>query len=178
MVMIFLFSSQPGEESSAESSRIVNLVLNVLEYVRGTSFSSEEMIALAEKIHTPIRKLAHMTEYALLAISILFPDMWQKRESLYDVMGGENKNRGKTWNRTVCAKIVCRSMFLVVLYASTDEFHQLFVAGRSGSVQDVLIDSCGGILGIAAFLFIWKLLDILAWSKKIKRDILYHKFPV
>ena len=36
----------------------------------------------------------------------------------------------------------------MVLYASTDEIHQLFVPGRSGMVRDVFIDSIGGIIGV------------------------------
>lgn len=33
-------------------------------------------------------------------------------------------------------------------YAATDEFHQLFVPGRSGQLKDVLIDTAGGALGL------------------------------
>ena len=47
-------------------------------------------------------------------------------------------------------------LFIIILisivYALTDEFHQLFVFGRSCSVQDFLIDS-GGVL-TASFLYI------------------------
>lgn len=34
------------------------------------------------------------------------------------------------------------------VYAATDEVHQLFVPGRSGQLQDVLIDTAGGALGL------------------------------
>lgn len=34
------------------------------------------------------------------------------------------------------------------LYAASDEFHQLFVPGRSGRLTDVLIDSAGLLAGI------------------------------
>ena len=37
-----------------------------------------------------------------------------------------------------------------VLYAATDEFHQLFVEGRSGSLFDVGVDAAGALLGVAA----------------------------
>ena len=33
-------------------------------------------------------------------------------------------------------------------FAALDEFHQLFVEGRAGSLKDVLIDSCGSLTGI------------------------------
>ena len=35
-----------------------------------------------------------------------------------------------------------------VLYACSDEFHQLFVPGRSGQFIDVCIDSSGALFGI------------------------------
>ena len=35
-----------------------------------------------------------------------------------------------------------------ILYAASDEFHQLFVPGRSGQITDVLIDSGGLLAGI------------------------------
>jgi VanZ family protein len=38
-----------------------------------------------------------------------------------------------------------------VAYAASDEFHQSFVAGRSPTVTDVLIDSVGVLLGVAAW---------------------------
>lgn len=43
---------------------------------------------------------------------------------------------------------------MATLYGITDEFHQLFVAGRSADLYDVLADACGGLLGAgtAAFL--------------------------
>jgi VanZ family protein len=38
-----------------------------------------------------------------------------------------------------------------VAYAVTDEWHQTFVAGRDGSVRDVLVDAAGVVLGVALF---------------------------
>ena len=35
-----------------------------------------------------------------------------------------------------------------VIYAMSDEFHQLFVPGRTCKLTDVLIDSSGSLLGI------------------------------
>jgi VanZ family protein len=49
------------------------------------------------------------------------------------------------------------SIGFVALYAITDEVHQLFVAGRSGEVRDVLIDTVAGALGIALYLGLRKL---------------------
>ena len=39
------------------------------------------------------------------------------------------------------------SLVIVFGYACSDEFHQLFVEGRSGQFKDVLIDTSGGVFG-------------------------------
>ena len=37
-------------------------------------------------------------------------------------------------------------------FAVSDEFHQLFVPGRSGNIKDVFIDTAGSVSGI---LLVW-----------------------
>ena len=45
---------------------------------------------------------------------------------------------------------------MVLLYACSDEIHQTFVAGRSGEVLDVLIDTIGGSLATYLYYIIYK----------------------
>ena len=59
-------------------------------------------------------------------------------------------------------KIFIVSILLCILYSCTDEIHQLFVSGRSGSIIDVMIDCIGIILGT----FVYKL-----FKKKIKKNV-------
>ena len=47
-----------------------------------------------------------------------------------------------------------------ISYAISDEIHQIFVAGRAGQVQDVVIDSIGVILGICILLLLAKIIKI------------------
>lgn len=49
---------------------------------------------------------------------------------------------------------------VVVAYAASDEFHQLFVPGRSAELRDVLIDSTAGLVGI---------LLCVAWVRLVRR---------
>lgn len=129
MSTIFYFSSQDGDESKEDS-------ISVGLFVADTFFSNlseEERLEFAEKIDHPIRKCAHATEYALLGILVYF--------SL--------KNPDKRW--FWIAWIIC------ILYASSDEIHQLFVPGRSGQISDVCLDSCGALVGILLSTFIQKL---------------------
>ncbi len=41
-----------------------------------------------------------------------------------------------------------QAVFLVALYAASDEVHQLFVPNRQASVVDVMIDTTGAVLGV------------------------------
>jgi VanZ family protein len=48
-----------------------------------------------------------------------------------------------TWMRGIAAIV------LATLYGATDEFHQLFVPGRSADRYDVLADCVGATMGTA-----------------------------
>ena len=43
------------------------------------------------------------------------------------------------------------ALLIAVLYALSDEAHQLFVAGRNGQMLDVLIDTVGAVLGLWSY---------------------------
>ncbi len=50
------------------------------------------------------------------------------------------------------------SCAVCLLYAASDEIHQLFVPGRSGEVRDVMIDFSGAVLGIALSMLVFLLI--------------------
>jgi hypothetical protein len=52
--------------------------------------------------------------------------------------------RGVTWSRAAAA------LLLATLYGASDEFHQWFVPGRSPDRLDVLADSLGAAVAVAA----------------------------
>lgn len=62
---------------------------------------------------------------------------------------------GLLWWRALAAhrsiserRVLALAFFLTVLYAISDEYHQTFVPGRSGSLMDVLIDAAGAGIGL------------------------------
>lgn len=170
MVIIFWFSSQPAIESSAESSRVVCLILHCLEHIRGIKFSPEEFACWTEWIHTPVRKMAHMAEYAILAWTLLIPLLIQNKEQLYrdSWIAADRVYQRLFIDKKILLKLCLYSLLTVMLYASTDEFHQIFVEGRSGKVTDVLIDTCGAALGIFVFLPLWRIIiGIRGKSRKL-----------
>ena len=49
------------------------------------------------------------------------------------------------------------ALLICVLYAVSDEVHQIFVPGRGAEVKDVLIDSAGASVGVLMYLVISRL---------------------
>lgn len=127
MYMIFSFSAQTGEASGQLSYQISQKLVQIGAKVMDRDLSQDEILYYADKYHLLVRKLGHMTEYFILAVSLCLP--------LYAY-----KVRG-VW-LLLLAGIIC------VGFAATDEYHQSFVAGRGPSVKDVCIDSFGALAGI------------------------------
>ncbi len=73
-----------------------------------------------------VRKFAHFTEYLILGMLCL--NMIKK-----------------------CGLKNCLAILICVLYAASDEIHQIFVPGRSCRVMDILLDSFGSISGIIIY---------------------------
>jgi VanZ family protein len=87
-----------------------------------------------EVLHHMIRKCAHLTEYAVLALL------------LWRAVRKPVRNDPRPWNWHEARF----TLLIVMLYAATDEFHQLFVPTRTSLVSDVFIDTVGGAAGLAA----------------------------
>lgn len=127
MAVIFLFSAQNAAESSQTSQSVSYRIAKWQDRLLGQEKTEEELLIQAEKMQLVIRKGAHMSEYALLAILFLAH------------LGCYSFSRRKT---------ILLALALAVCYAATDEFHQLFVPGRAGRFTDVCIDSIGSLAGI------------------------------
>ncbi len=131
MLAVFGFSNQNGEQSSNLSREIARKIVK-----------TEEQIDLIEPY---IRKLAHLSEYALggmlfLGMALTF-QISDKKRMLYSFLIG-------------------------IEYAIIDEVHQLFIDGRAGKVTDVLIDSVGVALGICTLMFVYILMKKILAKRK------------
>jgi len=131
MAFIFVMSSDVG--SAAHTSRYLKpLIL----WIRPDT-SSEEF----EGIQFLIRKLAHISEYAVLALLIL--------RALK--ISPPPASTQWSWRRAGVALLIASA------YAATDEWHQSFVPSRTADPGDVLIDSTGALVGLALVFLRWKL---------------------
>ena len=106
----------------SQTSRFIRPLLHFL-----FPAASEDTIQL---YHAYIRKAAHVTEYAILAV-IAF-----RTVKLSGIIA-----------RPIVHYLL--PILLVMLIASVDEFNQSFEPSRTSSPYDVLLDIAGGMTGLA-----------------------------
>ena len=152
MCFIFYQGTQGGEASMDKSDRVVTQIMrmidwweemfkkkeesifeNVIEKSEATPsshLSIHSKVQLQKNLSYFVRKAAHFTEYFILAVLLLF--MFRS----FNV---------SLWNQGIY------SLFVVLLCAVLDEYFQSFVF-RTSSVGDVMLDFCGGLLGVSVLL--------------------------
>ena len=164
MITIFLFSNQDGMESENTSDIITNRLVNetiennieIEENVDNTNNENiNNSVNVAKynyefemykgEVRLVVRKSAHFIIY-LVGVFLLF-------------------NFFRTYNINLRNQIIY-AILGIILYASSDEFHQLFVNGRTARVEDVLLDTLGAIVGILLNLICLK----IVYKIKNKKD--------
>jgi len=122
--MSLIFAGSADSQSYMHSSRLIEPFLHWLfpHMTQGH----------VEAIHHAIRKCCHLTEYAILATL------------LWRAVRKPVRRDGRPWSWREAAIAV----LIVFLYASTDEFHQMFVPSRTPMISDVFIDTSGAVLGM------------------------------
>ncbi len=146
MMVIFNFSAQNAEKSSAASTAVTEKVVKVVvkDYEQMPKSKQEKLF---DKFQFFVRKTAHFSEYALLGILIWLLLM------AYNV---SVKYRGVA------------SLVISAIYASTDEFHQTFSDGRSPQIKDVCIDSSGALVGILIVTFLFMMAKSIYIREKLQ----------
>lgn len=127
ILLIYSFSAQDGEVSGNLSYQVSYKIVEIRSEIMHQDKDYDELYWEAKSIEYYVRKAAHMTEYFILAACVSFPLY------VYGMRG--------FWMMTL-------TLFLCIVLASFDEFHQSFVDGRGASVKDVFIDNIGAIIGI------------------------------
>jgi VanZ family protein len=117
--LVFISVASSDNFSAGNTSRIIGPL--ILWLFPNTSPETMEVV------HFTTRKIAHFTEYAILAYLAARAFRTSPRRALA--------------NRWFLA-----SLALVVVYALLDEYHQSFVPSRTASIYDSLIDVSGGLV--------------------------------
>lgn len=141
MIIVFWFSAQVGDDSSNISGNTLRKIITFLN----SNISQVELERLVELLQPVIRKLAHYTMYTIGGFLI-----YNQQRQL------KNSNKRK----------IIQSGIIGIMYAITDEIHQLFVPGRSGRILDVGIDSLGVITGIIIYQILEKIINYVKTRRK------------
>ncbi|AAK81014.1 VanZ family protein [Clostridium acetobutylicum] len=134
---IFYNSSQNANVSNDRSYRITNDLRNFYRKLKGENQRSYTKLPTNprdEKINIFIRKNAHAFEYFLLACVVTIIIFSLGLKGRYAVV--------YIW-------------FICLFYAVLDEFHQLYVPGRTSLVSDVLVDFLGANIGMWISYFVY-----------------------
>src|SRR5205823_14930599 len=137
--MVIIFAGSTDLMSAEHTSRIIAPLLRWL-------FSTITPITLG-RVEFFLRKAAHVSEYAVLAVLLY-------RAFVHTVFQSR---------RALSAGVVLLSC---AAYATSDEFHQSFVPSRTASLRDVMIDLCGVTLAV-----------LLYWSIATRRGMPNRSHP-
>ena len=125
MLLIFSLSAQPAVESRSLSGPLVVRLKAKVEASKLIPKDMKEAFFKAPSFW--VRKLAHVSIYFLLGFV------------LYLALPTRRWGMGKSF---LLAVGIC------AVYALGDEWHQLFVLGRSAELRDIILDSMGALGGI------------------------------
>ena len=127
ITLIFNLSSQAEEQSNQLSTGITEIIVKTVERI-----VPQTDLDIYKSNHI-VRKSTHFFVYLVLGLLVMNA---LRRSGVYG------------YRSIVLALLIC------VLYAISDEVHQLFVPGRGGQVKDIIIDSAGATVGIGVYLLI------------------------
>lgn len=130
MLLVFSLSAQPAVQSSGFSRNVTKVIVEIVGKIIPLDIESSTITDLVTKYENTVRKFAHGGVYFVLGIL---------------VMNAVLRSSVRGFNALAFTFAIC------VLYAVSDEVHQLFVLGRSGQIKDILIDSTGAVIGIALY---------------------------
>lgn len=119
MGVIIYLSNQPGLQALPLLQK-----LKILPHI--------DNARLADDVEYVVRKSAHILEYMILFILVYLVNV-----KLF--IRKENNKR--------LAKALLFSLFFCIIFACSDEAHQLFVPSRDGRLTDIFIDLFGVMLG-------------------------------
>lgn len=138
MGFIFFMSANDGDHSQGMSDGVTSLVLSAV-WPGYSGMSLDEQMAVVESLSFPVRKAGHFSEYAVLGL-LAFAALRQAQTL---------RPSQVLLNTRKIAPAATGAVIVAFLYACFDEFHQLFVAGRSGQPFDVGVDTAGALVAVA-----------------------------
>ena len=135
-VIIFKFSAQPAYVSRVVSLNTTQKIVEMLPQTKRMTIKEKDAMAL--RLDSTTRKYAHFFLYFCFGIS---------------VFGVVFLTIGKHG----ILKSLLLALLFCLLYAISDEIHQIFVPGRGCQFRDVMIDFSGSFLGSLLIILLIKI---------------------
>lgn len=132
LVLIFALSHQPATESSKLSREITEIIGFVVEKTGFETSNTEQLT------NHQVRKSAHFFIFLVLGSLLMIAF------NSFGVTG---------WKGMLASFVLC------ILFAISDETHQIFVDGRGAQVKDLKLDIAGASVGIV-------FVSVLLWARK------------
>ncbi len=122
---IFSNSLQTGEQSSAQSGGVMELVQRIAKQIAPNSFIATATGKDYDRLHALVRMAAHFLEFcALGAVMVLC-----------------------FYSYTLKKRHAPLALICTCLVACVDEFLQTLTAGRGAELKDIIVDCLGGVVG-------------------------------
>ncbi len=122
MATIFTLSGQEAKESAELSRGTVEKIVNSTPVIK--DLPKEEKKEIVSEVHTAVRKTAHFALYLILGMLVYMLALeFGIRYSF------------------------AAALAFCLIFAISDEIHQLFIDGRSAEIRDVCIDTAGAVTG-------------------------------
>ena len=143
--VIFSFSSQPAKKSDSLSKGFTRKVIDTLPQTKHKTDAEKKKIV--NNINHFVRKSAHFTAFFFFGLFLLCAMMLTYSEK-YGIL-----------------KILLISAIIALLYAISDEVHQMFVPKRGPQIKDVCIDFSGSLLSFIVVMTIRKIKSLFKKSQ-------------
>lgn len=132
MIVIFILSAQPAAVSNNNSNAAAKAILKATEPVHRINVDKDtsEARSLIRRFNKRLREYAHSGVFLVLALLVI---------------NALKRSRIKGLRAYGASSAIC------VLYALSDEVHQLFVPGRAFQLFDLSMDFIGAVLGMLIF---------------------------
>ncbi|NLB82459.1 MAG: VanZ family protein [Clostridiaceae bacterium] len=130
MILIYQLSAQPAEKSDKVSKGFTGAVVNTMPHTK--NLPENEKHSIVVRLDGMIRKGAHFFLFFILGLLIMAAIA--------------------ATNREISIRTFVLTVAICLVYAISDETHQIFVDGRSFQISDILIDTVGSVLGAGVLL--------------------------
>lgn len=145
MGYIFMMSAETAKESTNRSDKVIDKYLEITD-PDYSSLSDDDKNIIIKNKQSNVRSLAHGAVYVVLGALATGVFLTYKANYI---------------------KCIIMSTSLCIIYAVSDEIHQIFVPGRTAQLIDLVMDTAGSLLGIFIVIFSFILFTKIT-HKKIK----------